>query len=411
MSSISPFHVSQGSSPSSSPPRSPLYPISPEEKGLQDLFFKVRQAKTSPSITPPENHSPQSLSPTKDEETFSFITPYQNGAQKGKRLFNEALSDKEALLLPSPLHQDFPKKNKPLLTTSPSEDRPLFPLFKDVLSPFKELSSLPPLPSPARVKPRPQFFETGIPSHSVKPPATPRKNLAPSSPFSKVLSCAKNAFLMIGGKTVSLTFLDEGSYMNVYQPGDTPLLVPSLSNQAVVVKLYHGKNTGLSSQQLEKCLTTSLRSYKQTLDYDIPVAKIYNVETALTDCFLIQEKIPHPIQITSYLLEIFHFFELSLKHNITLDLIPDNFRVKEDGTVVLIDFVEDASEGIELFLEHALYSLCERYLTETKRDKEKAEMLLNLILEKLPELIRFISSNRWKITLEKAIDTSSSPST
>ncbi|MGR3973564.1 MAG: hypothetical protein QRY72_03210 [Candidatus Rhabdochlamydia sp.] len=381
MSTISPFNALHSSPSHSSPPTSPQPLTSPEEKGLENLFLKVRQAKQAPLH---ESHSSFS----------STLAPLiSTPVAKGKRLFEDDLSPSLHTPLPP---SEFVKKNKPLFTPLTFSQENSNMIFEPPLSACEK-------PSPSSKKPLPQFFEKNLLSPSRKPPETPRKQISIPSLFTQIRNTAQQGFLVTQGKKIPLKFLADGSYMSVYEL-DTPtqLLLPAFPTR-VVVKLYHGKNTPLSSSYLKHTLNSTLTSYTQLLTYQFPVAQIYNADTARQDGFILQEKISYPLQITLHLEQILDFFARALKHHVIVDLLPSNFKVKEDGEVVLIDFVEDPSDGLEIFLEHALHQLCQEYLKETNFDPKQALALLTLIPLKLPELMKLISTDRWKTTLESVI--------
>ena len=106
--------------------------------------------------------------------------------------------------------------------------------------------------------------------------------------------------------------------------------------------------------------------------------------------------------------QVHAFFKKSLESEIPLDLIPDNLRVNEDGTVALIDFVEHMGENgkLKLFIEKAITDWSTLFAENNSQDRNKTEEFLKKLLfgldrfgyddkyiqEKLGEVI-FVVSN------------------
>lgn len=190
------------------------------------------------------------------------------------------------------------------------------------------------------------------------PPPAPRKKSTQSTQTdfqvlrSKILS---NSFC-INNQPVSLQFLGKGSFMDAYTLEASAPVVSSTPNDKVVLKTYNSERSSSNPAKLSKFLKSSIANYKQAQNLNLPVATIYNIKTALEDKFFLQEKIPHPANVTnaSHISQLRQFLLASLKNQVCFDLLPQNLRVTEESALTLIDFVEDKSDGIMVFINHAV---------------------------------------------------------
>jgi hypothetical protein len=92
-----------------------------------------------------------------------------------------------------------------------------------------------------------------------------------------------------------------------------------------------------------------------------------------------QQKLLHGINIRNndQIDQLRNLLIVSLKNKIILDLHPNNLLVQENGTVTLIDFVEDESDGLFVFVRHALYQWTEKFAKESGYNEEKAREFLS----------------------------------
>lgn len=185
----------------------------------------------------------------------------------------------------------------------------------------------------------------------------------------------------INKHTVTLTpFSEEGSYMRVYTLDADRNVISEVYNDTLVVKIYHGaKNKCFAESVNQKYLQNSMNNYFATISQGLPVACILNHQTVFTDRFILQEKIPHKIDINDprQIEQVKNFFHISLKHGLILDLLDTNLRRREDGTVVLIDFVEEPENGLADFIGHAIRSWCQLFAQENEMDRGKTEIFLD----------------------------------
>lgn len=144
----------------------------------------------------------------------------------------------------------------------------------------------------------------------------------------------------------NVTYLDQGSYSNVYTlEGNEDPIIPGVNNADLVLKAFHGEKSGFNENMLRKYLRNSITNYRAVIAAGLPVAKIYNVDTAEQDGYIIQQRISEQIdpQDAQQTLQVRRFFDTSIKKDLVMDLQPDNFAL-ENGSVLLIDFVEEPDE-------------------------------------------------------------------
>jgi hypothetical protein len=219
-------------------------------------------------------------------------------------------------------------------------------------------------------------------STSLQPPPTPRKKQASALPnaFNALYLKAKDKSSMtIHGKEVELSLLSEkGTYMVVYSLKAEQRILPSVDNEDLVVKIYNEKQSACRPQFLESLMGNSIANYYAAKDSGLKVATLYNVESAPDDHFFLQERIPHQIDVTNeeHMKQVQHFFLTSLKNRIILDLLPPNLRVNKEGSVVLIDFVEEPDDGQESLINQALRMWADLF-HKTCQDQERTLAFLD----------------------------------
>ena len=213
-------------------------------------------------------------------------------------------------------------------------------------------------------------------------PPTPCRSVRTrnNSPFRNLYTkVTTTGRITVQGKNVELVPYAEGSYMNVHTVHAEHPLVSSLANDQLVLKFYNDQKSNFRASRLESYMSSSITNYSAAITKGLAVAKIYNLDTAKIDCFFLQEKVPHEVDVThSFQMEQVHqFFLASLKYKVVLDLKPSNLRVKDNGIVTLIDFVEDAENdgGIVAFINQALRLWCTQYKAFGKNKAETKEFL------------------------------------
>ena len=114
-----------------------------------------------------------------------------------------------------------------------------------------------------------------------------------------------------------------------------------------------------------------------------------------------QDKIPNEVDVNNpeQLEQVRKFFITSLDARLAMDLIPDNLRVKENGIVVLIDFVEDDSDGFFIFINKAVVMWAILFAEKNGKNRNKTEEFLNQLTEKFS---RYGYTQDIKMVLDEA---------
>lgn len=226
---------------------------------------------------------------------------------------------------------------------------------------------------------------------STPPPALIRKShlskSAPTSPHEKLYSEIKSSkSLKIQNIQTTLNFFAKGTFMASYSIEAKQSLISDVPNEQVLLKLYHGEKTKFSSKLFEY-MKSSVANYHAVQELGVSVAKIYNIETALTDAYFLTELIPHPINIKEehQIEQITAIFQKSFQAHVLMDLAYGNLRVRDDGGVTLVDFVEkpfefENKQKLRMFAIQFLKSWCKT--VETKVEAEKLLSRLTGGLEK-----------------------------
>ncbi|HEY5236030.1 MAG TPA: hypothetical protein VIJ14_07625, partial [Rhabdochlamydiaceae bacterium] len=120
-----------------------------------------------------------------------------------------------------------------------------------------------------------------------------------------------------------------------------------------------------------------------------PVARIYNVDTAEQDGYIIQQKVSGKVDPVNaqQMLQVRHFFETSLNRNLAMDLMPQNFAF-ENGQVVLFDFVEDPDDGIAIFHKKAIETWLDSYQKASGTQTQAAAFLNGLSANHYQEYVQ-----------------------
>lgn len=304
--------------------------VAPELLDLQRLVQKVSGAASSPSSdsTPPNNNKKRI---SRDENEAS---PESDGKAK-KALF------------------------KPEFAVTQSTG---------ALSPSRFIS--PKMPHNQLISPQINTWGLSQETDPTPPPATPMKKKTASShrlaaPV-QVSPFQVNQELLSSGKfkiEVNVNAIDSGSYSTVYEISNWP---------GVVLKAFHGRKMSFDEAHLTGLLIQMGLNYKEIVTLDLPVATVHNLDKLVTEKYVLQERIPHALDRTNQLqmAQVQKFFAASITHDVMMDLQPQNFRVRDNGTVVLIDFVEEADD-VSVFIIKA----CKEWI-EACSTREEAEKLL-----------------------------------
>lgn len=176
------------------------------------------------------------------------------------------------------------------------------------------------------------------------------------NPYNELYRTVRKGELRLNNVPVQVVRCGAGDFMEVFSiTADVPIW-RGIDNQNLVLKMY-GVKSSFKEERLDSFLSSSMNSYLMLRGLlEGKIATIYNFASAKEDHYVLQEKIPHEISVEAenQVQQVREFFITSLTHKVALDLKPDNLRVREDGTVVLIDFVEDDSDGLRVFIRHSL---------------------------------------------------------
>ncbi|MBA3602597.1 MAG: hypothetical protein H0W50_02930 [Parachlamydiaceae bacterium] len=155
---------------------------------------------------------------------------------------------------------------------------------------------------------------------------------------------------IINENVTTLTCMGEGSLMKAYDVQAKNQVLEGISNDNILVKLYMLKRfkgvVTSSTLDLKKFMETAIKSYKKAKDLEIPQAILYNIDTAVDDCYFIVEKIHESLDIEccEQMAQVKDLFKIYFEKNLVLDLAPANLCVKtETGDkkiVVLVDYLE-----------------------------------------------------------------------
>jgi hypothetical protein len=167
-----------------------------------------------------------------------------------------------------------------------------------------------------------------------------------------------------------------GTFMEILRiESDNQLF--SVPNDSLVFKMYTQRRSNSKESIVLGYMENSIKNYKKALKLGLNVATIYNIKSAKTDGFIVQEKIPYEVDVNNedHINKVREFFIASLKNNVTFDLKPSNLGIREDGKVALFDFVEDPSDGLMIFINQAVFLWAEKYAQDFHSRKETEEFL------------------------------------
>jgi hypothetical protein len=313
---------------------------------------------------PTQSHLPTPLSVVSqktDDEAQKTLTLIQTSTPKRSRALFEA--------------------DVPFTPTSSPTKRIVFPLSPR--SPNKGPSEI--VPTSAPKSKRNLFgsdfgmskFEMPLPSFPIEaqvtqtytPPPAPSKKQRPMA----AVSVFKKQYdaLCNGSFKYDVAYLAKGSYSSVYTlEGNEDLIIPGVNNSTLVLKAFHGEKSGFAERLLRGYLHDAIENYRAVVAAGLPVARIYNADTAEQDGYIIQQKVVGKVNPMNaqQMLQVRPFFEISINRGLVMDLMPQNFAF-ENGQVLLFDFVEDldldfdetVEDGIKIFHKKAIETWLDSY--------------------------------------------------
>jgi hypothetical protein len=242
--------------------------------------------------------------------------------------------------------------------------------------------------------------------------ATPSKKFAldqssHAQPYLDICSKFDSGTYIFNSQECHLSLLGFGNYSNCYK-----INAPAAMS-GFVVKCFHETNIHSNVSSLRKMQSHALRQYNQLCSIGAPVALITNSATALTDLYTILEFIPTEIDPSSWgtstfdnldaptksmLAQVKSIFEMAFTHQIGLDLLPSNLRIKADGQVVITDFTEEPYDDDDFEIEMSKrlqfwsqHPSIQEFLIENLPQQFK-ELHLSVVLSKLEEKKAFEAS-------------------
>ncbi len=305
-----------------------------------------------------------------DEVITKIARKHLNSPSKRSELFQAHSPKSPSYTLPAPR---FRKLAQPLFPTSPTgspERSRLTPqstptsaakrgreVFESLNAP-DEAKDTTKKPFQAMV-PKPDFSAFGLGSSSPKkaPPPAPSKKSRSAlvSRFREQYTNLGNNEFKMHGQPIQVTYLAEGTYSSVYtlEKNTTPIIL-GVDNSTLVLKAFHGKNAKFHDLSMAHTLQNAIDNYNAIVALELPVARIYNASTAVQDGYILQQKVSEKIDPLNpdHVKQVRTFFEASVRQRVVMDLLPQNFAV-ENGMVVLIDFVEEPEDGIDIFNKKA----------------------------------------------------------
>ncbi len=324
-------------------------PSAPKKRSKQlNLFADIKENDVSEQTSPFNPKKKTTATPSalsEDDLSFSFLKERPLDAMTDVLLTDEKDSSPDGFIK---------RKKRSDLTTSPLSPQPRSPTSFSFLKRKEQPAAKEARPTEEIDSPSGAFL---IRKHNtvsqISPPAP--KKAAPCgrrprilSPFETRLNALKlNEFKLADERECKVSYLAKGTFSNVYTlaESENPIIL-GIDNSALVLKAFHGENSGFNEHKLRGYLVNIIDNYNHCKALGLPVAEIYNAATAVQDGYIIQQKVDGSIDLlnASHRQQVQQFFNASIAKNLTMDLLPDNFKVV-NGKVVLIDFVEEPEEN------------------------------------------------------------------
>lgn len=184
---------------------------------------------------------------------------------------------------------------------------------------------------------------------------------------------------------IKRTCVGRGDYCEVFEIAEgQPQLFSSFKNNQILFKRYQKRLVECRGNSVSDFFNYSMDQYDQLEELGYPIAQILNRRTAKEDGFFLVEKIPHAFpkplhygscdEIELYLNQVACMFQVASDFNIPVDLKRQNVKIKDDGTVTLIDFREEHNP-LSILLENLIESFAEdsEEIAEKLRPKKPGE--------------------------------------
>lgn len=153
------------------------------------------------------------------------------------------------------------------------------------------------------------------------------------------------------GMVCSLQYLGSGDFNDCFK-----IKAPH-EMENYVIKTFHEVRMNRCFKRLHSMSCHAIEQFTVLKGLGIPVANILNADTAVADGYSVVEYVPEAIDPSIWIDKSFDeldhktkeilgkvrsFFEAAFIHNLSLDLLPANLRVKANGELVITDFCEEA---------------------------------------------------------------------
>ncbi len=196
--------------------------------------------------------------------------------------------------------------------------------------------------------------------------------------------------LSTGTFKYNVTYLAKGNYSNVYTlEGNENPIIPGVNNSDIVLKAYHGENTGFIETELRNFLHNAIENYRAVKAAGLPVVEIYNANTAEQDGYIIQRKVSGEVDPLNdkQILQVSRFFDISVEQKLPMDLHLQNF-VLENEQVLLIDFIEDPDDEIDPFNKKVIENWIGIYRKSGATKDQAADFLNKLTANHYQEFVK-----------------------
>jgi hypothetical protein len=168
------------------------------------------------------------------------------------------------------------------------------------------------------------------------------------------------------GREFTVNKLASGSYHTAFSIDETVnKVIPGRNNSNIIVKALHkkcmGQNYGRTLSNMRSLFKHSLKQYHWLKSLGLPVAEIYN--NPEQDGFVLIERMKRPIHNVQKIIDpkqtykeqtplaqfvidqVATFIAVEIATNTIMDCKPDNCALREDGTLVLFDYLEEEQDA------------------------------------------------------------------
>jgi hypothetical protein len=173
------------------------------------------------------------------------------------------------------------------------------------------------------------------------------------------------------------TFVGGAHCLLLRIPESQPLLISNVPNPLLIVKTFLSASILSTDDNISVQDGSSRRvieQYRRLRELSIPVARMYNELEAAQGCgFFIFEYVPDAFKpnwgsdatVANHadLWSIYNLFLLAASNHIDMDIRPSNIRRRKDGTLVLVDILENSpKKGLDLYfeLENRIRTFCNK---------------------------------------------------